>query len=58
MNRVLRRMFVPQRDGVTGNWKKTTHYCSGDPIKKNGIGRACNIYGGGEWFMQGFGGET
>jgi len=27
--------------------KKTTHYCSGDQIKKNGIGRACSIHGGG-----------
>jgi len=31
-------------------------YCAGDKIKKNEMGRACSAYGGGERFVQGFGG--
>jgi hypothetical protein len=30
----------------------------GDKIEKNGIGAACNMYGGGERRVQGFCGET
>jgi hypothetical protein len=29
-----------------------------DKIKKNGMGRACSTYGGGERHVQSFGGET
>ena len=35
-----------------------TKYYSGDRIKKNEVGRARSTYGGEEWCMQGFGGET
>jgi len=34
------------------------HYCSGDKIEKNEMGRACSTYGGLERRIQGFGGET
>jgi hypothetical protein len=53
-NRVLRIIFGPQRDEVTGEWRKRhneelrelyfSHYCAGDKIEKNGMGG----YGGGE----------
>ena len=35
-----------------------TQYCAGGKIGKNGMGRACSEYGGGERRIQGFGGET
>jgi len=66
-NRVLRRIFGPKRDEVTGEWRKLhneelnnllTQYCSGDKIKKNEMGGACSAYGGGERCVQFFGGET
>ena len=58
-NRVLRRIFGPTRDEVTGEWRKTTQwgasysvlltqYCAGDKIKKNEMGWVCSAYGGGE----------
>jgi hypothetical protein len=39
-NRVLRRVFGPKRDEVTGEWRKLhnvhlTQYCSGDKIENN-----------------------
>jgi len=54
--RVLRRIFGPERDEVTGEWRKLhneelndlycfTKYCSGDKIEKNEMGRACSAYG-------------
>ena len=33
-------------------------YCSGNKIEKNEMGRTCSMYGGEEWHIQGFGGET
>ena len=30
----------------------------GDKIEKNEMGGTCSAYGGGEWRVQGFGGET
>ena len=33
-------------------------YCSGDKIEKNEMGGACDMYGGEETHIQGFGGET
>jgi hypothetical protein len=63
-NRVLRRIFGPKGDEVTGEWRKLhneellTQYCASDKIKKNEMGRACGTYGGGERHVQGFGGET
>jgi len=50
-NRVLRRIFGPKRDEVTGEWRKLhseeyntgwgvllNQYCSGDKIEKNEMG--------------------
>ena len=48
-NRVLRRIFGPKRDEVTGEWRQLhieelndnvllTQYCSGDKIEKNEVG--------------------
>jgi hypothetical protein len=57
-NRVLRKVFGPRRDEVTGEWRKLhneelndlhvllTKCYSSDQIKKNEMGRACNTYGG------------
>ena len=57
-NRVLRRIFWPKTDEVTGEWRElhneelndpTAHkYCWGDQIEKNEIGGSCGTYGGGE----------
>jgi hypothetical protein len=54
-NRVLRRIFGPKRDEVTGEWRKLhnealhalflTQYCAGYKIKKNEMGGACSAYG-------------
>ena len=67
-NRVLRKIFGPKRDEVTGDWRNyilrslmicTAHpMCSGDQIEKNEMGGACSAYGGEKRFIQGFGGET
>jgi hypothetical protein len=32
-----------------------TQYCASDKIKKNEVGEACGMYGGGERRVQGFG---
>ena len=68
-NRVLRRIFGPKRDGVTGDWRKLHNeelndlYSSPNIVQvikfeKNEMGRACGTYGGRERCAQGFGGET
>jgi len=68
-NRVLRRIFGPKRDEITGEWRKLhneelnnlysiTQYCAGDEINKNETAGACSAYGGGERCVQGFSGET
>ena len=66
-NRVLRRVFGPKRDEVTGEWRKLHNkelndlYCSPNivrVIQKNGMGEACSAYGEQESRIQGFGGET
>jgi hypothetical protein len=57
-NRVLRMMFGPKREDVTGEWRRlcteelyalyssaNTSYYSGDQIKKNWMGGACGTYG-------------
>jgi hypothetical protein len=36
----------------------STQYCAGGKIKKNEMGWACGVYGGGEMCAQGFGGEA
>jgi hypothetical protein len=64
-NKVLRRIFGPKRDEVTGEWRrlhnKELHvlYFSPDIIrvvKKTEMGRICSTYG--ERCLQGFSGET
>jgi len=66
-NRVLRRIFGPKREEVTGEWRKLHNeelnylYCSpsvvsGDKIEKNEMGGACSAYGREERRIQGFGG--
>jgi hypothetical protein len=40
-NRVLRRVFGPKRDEMTGEWRKLHNE------ELNEMGRACCVYGGG-----------
>jgi hypothetical protein len=54
-NRVLRRIFGPKRDDVTGDWKELHNeelhnlYSSpNDQVKVNEKGRACSTNGGDE----------
>ena len=53
---MLRRIFGPRRDEVTGEWRRlhneelndlySSHqYCAGDKIEKNEMGWACCAYG-------------
>ena len=55
-NMLLRRIFGPRRDEVTGEWRRLhneelnksillTQYCAGDKIEKNEMGWACGAYG-------------
>ena len=64
-NRVLRRVFGPKRDEVTGEWRKLhneelselvllTQYYAGGKIEKNEMGVACGTYGGWERCAQGY----
>jgi hypothetical protein len=56
-NRMLRRIFGPKRDEVTGEWRQRTeelndlsvltHYGVDDKIENNEMGRACSAVGGG-----------
>jgi hypothetical protein len=58
---VLRRIFGPKRDEVTGEWRCSvllTKYHSGDQVKKTEIGRTYGTYGGEERCIQGFSGKT
>jgi hypothetical protein len=66
-NRVLRRIFGPKRDEVTGEWRKLHSeelhnlYSSPDIIrhvKSNEVGGACGTHGRGEKSVQGFGGKV
>jgi hypothetical protein len=66
-NRVLRRIFGPKRDEVTGEWKKLHNeelydlYSSPDiirQVKENEVGGACGTHGRGEKSLQGFGGKA
>jgi hypothetical protein len=67
-NRVLRKVFGPKRDEVTGNGENYIirslmictpyQYCAGGKIEKNEMGWACGAYGGGERCAQGVGGEA
>ena len=54
-NKVLRRIFGPRRDEVTGDWRRLLNeelndlYCSpnivGDKMENNEMGWACGAYG-------------
>jgi hypothetical protein len=44
-NRVLRRIFGPKRDEVTGGWRKL-HNEEKDQVKEDEMGRACSTHGG------------
>ena len=67
-NRVLRRVFGPKTDEVTGNGENyimrslwilfPTQYCAGGKIEKNDVGGACGAFGGGERCAQGYSGKT
>jgi hypothetical protein len=66
-NRVLRRIFGPKMDEVTGEWRKLHNeefhnfYSSLDiirQVKANEVGGACGTYGRGEKSVQGFGGKA
>jgi hypothetical protein len=67
-NRVLRRIFGPKRDEVTGEWRQlhkeelndlyfSPNFCSIEKIEKIEMGWACSAYEGEERLIQGFGGE-
>jgi hypothetical protein len=66
-SRVLRRIFGPKRDEVTGEWRKLhneelNNLCSSPDIirqvKANEVGGACGTHGRGEKSVQGFGGKA
>jgi hypothetical protein len=68
-NRMLTRIFGPERDEVTEEWRRLHNeelYDLYPPlnvipsvqIKKNEMGGACGTNGGDETCIQGFGGET
>jgi hypothetical protein len=68
-NRVLKRIFGPERDEVVGEWGKvhneelndlyaSSNIFSGDQMEKNKGGAACGTYGGEETCIQGCDGET
>jgi hypothetical protein len=69
-NKVLRRIFGPKRDEVTGEWRRLHNeelyalysspdiFFSGYHVKKAEMGRTCGTYGGEERCIQGFSGET
>jgi hypothetical protein len=62
--RVLRRIFGPKRDEVTGGWRKLHNeelhglYSSPDQSKEDEMGGACGAHGGGEGCIQHFGWEA
>jgi hypothetical protein len=68
-NRVLRKIYGPKRDEVTGEWRKLYSedlhnlYSSPSTIRqiksrRMRFGGACDKRGGGEISVQGFGGKT
>jgi hypothetical protein len=68
-NRVLRRIFGPKRDEVTGGWRKLQNeelhglYSSPSIVsvinaKENEMGGACGEHGGGEGCIQHCGWEA
>jgi hypothetical protein len=66
-NRMLRRIFEPKMDEVTGGWRKLhneelynffTKYNYNDEIKDDEMGRACSMHGGEAKYMLGLGRKT
>jgi hypothetical protein len=68
-NRMLRRIFGPNKDDVTEEWRRLHNeelnylyspntYYSGDQIEKNEKGWACATYGRQERCIQGSSGES
>ena len=66
-NRVLRRVFGPKRDEITGEWRKLHNEELSDlyslpnivrVVKSRRMGGACGAYGTGESGVQGSGAET
>jgi hypothetical protein len=68
-NRVLRRVFGPNRDELTGKWRKLHNEELNDMYslpnivrvvksRSHEMGRTCNAYEGGKRVAQGVGGET
>jgi hypothetical protein len=65
-NRVLRRIFGPKGDEVTGEWRRLHNkelyalYSSPNIIRviKNEMGRTCCTYGGEKRCIKGFSGVT
>jgi hypothetical protein len=67
-NRLLRRIFGPKRDEVTGGWRKlhdeelhglySLPSIMGDQSKEDEIGGACGAHGRGERCIQHFGWEA
>jgi hypothetical protein len=63
-NRVLRRIFGPRRDEVTGEWRKLHNeelhncYSSPDIIRQVKVGGARGTRGRGEKSVQGFDGKA
>jgi hypothetical protein len=66
-NRILRRIFGPEKDEITGKWRKLHNKELNDlysslnivrliKIEKNEMSGACNTYGREERCIQGFGG--
>jgi hypothetical protein len=51
-NRVLRRIFGPKRDEVTGEWRKL------HSEELHNLYGACGTHGRGEKCVQGFGGKA
>jgi hypothetical protein len=60
-NGVLRRIFVPKMDEVTGEWRKLhneeLHSLYSSHVKAIEVGGACGTHGRGENIVQGFGGK-
>ena len=63
------RIFGPKRNDVTGEWRKLHNeelndlYSSPNivrviKVEKKEVGGLCSTYGGEEWHIQGFGGDT
>jgi hypothetical protein len=68
VNRLLRMIFGPETDDVTGVWIRLLNeevndmHCSpcylNDEVKKNEMDGACSVHEGEERCIQGFGGDT